>query len=208
MNFSTYMYSTVGWIKVGACTWLAGGGRAIKKCRWSQEYPCKQAWMWRTGMHSGIHFSPPTFNGLNDIHSLCAAQIWSIWTYTESRWRALITKHILYKWAHTGSTFVYMYREIRPYTCMYIYYFCNTTNLWKDTLIYTASSPGNIENLREPGDETTPFIQSSQEDETTKKIMTFQLESVTGCKLIEYISTYVQMYTAKLFNTCTNWMVV
>lgn len=88
---------------------------------------------------------------------------------------------------------------------MYIYIY-NTTNLWKDTPIYmyTASSPGNIENLRAPGDETTPFIQSSQEDERTKKIMTFQLESVTGCKLIEYISTYIQMYTAKLFNTCTN----
>ena len=86
----------------------------------------------------------------------------------------------------------------------YIYYFYNTTNLWKGTLIYTVSSPGNIENLREPGDETTPFIQSSQEDETTKKITTFQLESVTGCKLIEYISTYIQMYTAKLFNICTN----
>ena len=86
---------------------------------------------------------------------------------------------------------------------MYVYIY-NTTNLWKDTSIYTASSPGNIENLREPGDETTPFIQSSQEDETAKKIMTFQLKSVTGCTLIKYISTYIQMCTAKLFNTCTN----
>ena len=41
--------------------------------------------------------SPPTFYELNDIHSLCVAQIWSIWTYTESTRSALITKHILYR---------------------------------------------------------------------------------------------------------------
>lgn len=146
--------------------------------------------MWRTGMHSGIHFSPPTFDGLNNIHSLCAAQIWSIRTYTESRWRALITKHILYRRAHTGNTFVYMYREIREYTCTYIFI---TIQVYGKIPPFTCIQPRPLEKLK-----------SSQEDETTKKIMTFQLESVTGRKLIEYISTYIQMCTAKLFNTCTN----